>query len=120
MPGMTMRIPDAEQFAIHWWVEPAIDSLDGWVRYVLQSPAGSERLIIEIAEDQCAVGIARVSGVNLVDRLWIEGVERLWFEEDFERLFGEGRFGDGQVSFWIQRHPVPSFKLTFGLGRSVD
>ena len=115
-----MCIPDAEQFAIHWWVESAPESPDGLLRYVLQSPAGAERLIIEIAEDRGAVGIARISGVNLVDRVWIEGVDRLWFEEDFERLFGEGRCGTGRVSFWIQRHPVPSFKLTFDLGPSVD
>ncbi len=115
-----MRIPSAQAFATNWWTEPVPESPDGLVRYVLQSPAGDERLIVELAVDRESVGIARVSGVHLVDRLWIEGVERCWFEEDFERLFGEGRCGPGRVSFWIQRHPVPSFKLTFERGDTID
>lgn len=108
-----MQCPDPVEFIEAFWVEPVEDPAGGWT-VVLQGPEGEHRLAIRVWPDRGEVGWTRWVGVAPVDRTHIRGVRRLYFSEE-GRLFGEAA---GGVSFFIDKDPLPSVKLTI-LGSAV-
>jgi len=102
-----MQCPDLVEFVEAFWVEPIDDPIGGWT-FVLQGPDGAHRLALRVCPERAEVGWVRRVGTATVDRTHIRGVQRLYFADD-GRLFGEAT---GGVSFFIDKDPVPSVKLT--------
>jgi hypothetical protein len=104
-----MDSPDAIAFIEHWWVEP-VPGPGGTVILVLQSMDGAERLSVTLDLTRGAVGLRRQVEATWLDQVWIENVQRVWFDDQDGRLYGEG----DALSLWIEKDPRPRFKLSLG------
>jgi len=106
-----MEWPEPVEFAENWWVDPLEPpGQPGVFQWVLQSLDGATRLVVSIDPERDGVGLRRQIGTVWLDQVWVEGVRRLWFDED-GRLYGEGGALEGPLSLWVEKEPVPRYKL---------